>query len=275
MAMARTEDLTFYDQHPFDWAAAGDAPDLRQFVSPLLIEMIESLDPNAFVLDIGCGPGRVLGFLAQRRVRAAGLDRSRVSVGMVRERYGLPCAVGDNLKLPFGDVSVDVVISDGVIHHTDDPSAAFAENSRVLKPGGQMYLAVYKPYGRYPWLYRYPGAVIRRGLLHSWSQPLVTVFAMLPYYLVHFAKSKGKRTWSGARNLFYDYFVTPKVDFLSRSVIEDWCSRAGLRVSSYDENRGGNVHSFRLLKAEQSSTSHSPVAVARADSAGMGSSSAR
>jgi SAM-dependent methyltransferase len=269
--MAPTEDLTFYDQHPFDWAAAGEAPDLREFVSRPLIEMIESLDPSAFVLDIGCGPGRVLGFLAQRRVRAVGLDRSRVSVGLVRERYHVPCAVGDNLKLPFSDGSVDMVISDGVIHHTDDPFAAFAENSRVLKPGGQMYLAVYKPYGRYPWLYKYPGAVIRTGLLHSWSRPLITLFAMLPYYLIHFAKSSGKRTWSGARNLFYDYFVTPKVDFLSRSVIEDWCSRAGLQVSSYDENRGGNVHSFRLSKAGKSSTSHTPVAVARADSASMGS----
>ncbi len=190
---------------------------------------------------------------------------------MVRERYNVPCAVGDNLNLPFADGTVDVVISDGVIHHTDDPSVAFAENSRVLKPGGQMYLAVYKPYGRYPWMYKYPGAVIRHGLLHSWSKPLVVVFAMLPYYLVHFARSRGRRTWAGARNLFYDYFVTPKVDFLSRSVIEDWCSRAGLRVSSYDENRGGNVHSFRLLKAGKPSTSHTPVAVARAKPVSMGS----
>jgi SAM-dependent methyltransferase len=269
--MAPTERLTFYDQHPFDWIAVDEAPDIGQFVSRPLIEMIDSLDPNAFVLDIGCGPGRVLGFLAQRRIRAVGVDRSRVSASMVRERYDVPCAVGDNLNLPFADAAVDVVISDGVIHHTDDPAVAFAENSRVLKTGGQMYLAVYKPYGRYPWLYKYPGAVIRRGLRHSWSKPLVIVFAMLPYYLFHFARSKGKRTWAGARNLFYDYFVTPKVDFLARSVIEDWCSRAGLRVESYDENRGGNVHSFRLLKVGKPSTSHTPVAVARADSASMGS----
>lgn len=273
--MAPTEDLTFYDQHPFDWAAAANAPDLSQFVSRPLIEMIDGLDPNALVLDIGCGPGRVLAYLAQRRIHVLGMDRSRVSVNLVQERYQVPCAVGDNLGLPFADASVDFVISDGVIHHTDNPAAAFAENSRVLRPGGQMYLAVYKPYGRYPLLYKYPGALIRHGLLHSWSKPLVAVFAMLPYYLVHFARSKGKRTWAGARNLFYDYFVTPKVDFLSRSVIEDWCSRAGLQVSSYDENRGGNVHSFRLLKVSKPSTSHTPVAVARADSANMGSVSAR
>jgi SAM-dependent methyltransferase len=272
--MEPTERLTFYDQHPFDWVAVGKAPDIAQFVSPPLIEMIESLDPNSFVLDVGCGPGRVLGFLAQRRIRAVGVDRSRVSVSLVRERYDVPCIVGDNLSLPFADGAVDVVISDGVIHHTDDPAAAFAENSRVLKPGGQMYLAVYKPYGRYPWMYKYPGALIRNGLRHSWSKPLVAVFAILPYYLFHFARSRGRRTWAGAQNLFYDYFVTPKVDFLSRATIEDWCTRTGLRVDSYDENRGGNVHSFRLLKAAKPPTSHAPV-VAGIDPAKVGSASAR
>jgi SAM-dependent methyltransferase len=273
--MAPTERLTFYDQHPFDWIAVGKQPDRRQFLSRPLIEMIESLDPNACVFDIGCGPGRVLGFLAQRRIRAIGVDRSRVSVTMVRERYNVPCIVGDNLNLPFADGAADVVISDGVIHHTDDPAAAFAENCRVLKPGGQMYVAVYKPYGRYPWLYKYPGALIRSGLHRSWSKPLVEVFAMLPYYLVHFARSKGQRTWAGAQNLFYDYFVTPKIDFLSRAVIEEWCSRSGLRVDSYDENRGGNVHSFRLWKEAKLSTRRAPFEAGCIGPSSMGSASAR
>src|ERR1700733_15898806 len=95
------ERLTFYDQHPFDWVAVDKAPGMGRFVSRPLIEMIESLDPNSFVLDVGCGPGRVLGFLAQRRIRAVGVDRSRVSVSLVRERYDVPCAVGDNLNPPF------------------------------------------------------------------------------------------------------------------------------------------------------------------------------
>ncbi len=273
--MEPTERPTFYDQHPFDWVAVDKEPDIGRFVSRPLVEMIESLDPNSLVLDVGCGPGRVLGFLAKRRIRAVGVDRSRVSVGLVWERYNVPCAVGDNLNLPFPDGAVDVVISDGVIHHTDDPEAALAENSRVLKPGGLMYLAVYKPFGRYPWLYKYPGALIRNGLCHSWSKPLVAVFAMVPYYLVHFVRSTGRRTWVGAQNLFYDYFVTPKVGFLSRVVIEDWCARSGLRIDSYDGNRGGNVHSFRLRKAAKPSTSAATIAADRIDPVRMGAASAR
>jgi SAM-dependent methyltransferase len=246
--MAITEHETFYDQHPFDWVPADASEEISSVVSRPLVELIQSLDLQSLVLDIGCGPGRVLGFLAKRGIRCVGLDRSRVSLGLAVERYGRPGAVVDNLHLPLADGTADVVISDGVIHHTEDPQAAFLENFRVLKPGGRMYLAVYKPSGRYPLLYRFPGALIRAGVRHPALNPLVVLFFRIPYFLVHFLRSKGKRTWAGTRNLFYDYFVTPQVAFLPREVVEGWCSHEGGRVVHYEENRGQNVHSFLLQK---------------------------
>src|SRR5580704_12691284 len=242
------EPMTFYDEHPFDWVPPDPGEPIRSVVSPLLADLIESLDVKYLVLDIGCGPGRVLGFLARRGVRCIGVDRSRVSMGLAAERYHRPGVVADNLQLPFADGTADVVISDGVIHHTDDPRTAFFENLRILKPGAQMYLAVYKPSGRYPWLYKYPGAVIRRGLRHGWAKPLVVMFARVPYFLVHFMKSNGRRTWAGARNLFFDYFVTPRVAFLPRNLVESWCADAGGPILHYEENRGQNVHSFLVQK---------------------------
>jgi SAM-dependent methyltransferase len=253
--MATSEQKTFYDQHPFDWAPADASQDIRSVVSGPLVDLIQSLDTHSLVLDIGCGPGRVLGFLAQRGIRCFGLDRSRVSLGLAVERYGRPGAVGDNLHLPFADGTADVVISDGVIHHTESPQAAFAENFRILKPGGRMYLAVYKPSGRYPLLYQFPGTWIRAGLRHDWSQPLVVLFFRVPYFLVHFLRSGGKRTWAGARNLFFDYFVTPRVAFLPRDLVEGWCSVAGARILHYQENRGQNVHSFLVQKQPAAASS--------------------
>ena len=246
--MDSARQATFYDEHPFDWVPSEVGPDVRSFVSPLLLELIETLNSNALVFDVGCGPGRVLGFLVKRGIHCIGMDRSRVSLTLAVHRYGCPGAVADNLSLPFANGVADVLISDGVIHHTNDPRGAFEENLRILKPGGQMYLGVYKPYGRYPLLYRFPGAVIRGGLDHRWSRPFVIMFAMFPYFLAHFIRSKGKRTWAGARNLFYDYFVTPRVTFLSRESIEQWCSSSRAQVLRYDENRRSNVHSFLLQK---------------------------
>jgi SAM-dependent methyltransferase len=257
--MASTEPATFYDQHPFDWVPPGAEDEIETVVLRPLIDLIERLDSDSLVLDIGCGPGRVLGFLARRGVRCVGLDRSRISVGLAVERYGRPGVVGDNLRLPFATGIADVVISDGVIHHTDDPREALIENCRVLKPGGQMYLGVYKPSGRYPRLYEFPGGLIRRGLQHGWSRPLVSIFAQVPYFLVHFLRSKGKRTWRGANNLFYDYFVTPRVAFLAREDVEQWCESLGVRVARYDSNRGATIHSFHLVKEKLPKMEHDPV----------------
>lgn len=240
--------MTFYDEHPFDWAPAEPSAQLGPGVPLLLANFIDAIEPQSLVLDIGCGPGRVLGLLRRRGLRCVGLDRSRVSLGIAVQRCAAPGVVGDNLQLPIATSSAEAVISDGVIHHTDNPAQAFAENYRVLKPGGRMYLAVYKPSGRYPFLYKYPGNIIRSGLQHSISRPFVILFAQVPYFLVHFARSRGKRTWTGARNLFYDYFVTPRVEFLSRSTVEKWAADRGAEILHYDENRGLNVHSFLVQK---------------------------
>jgi SAM-dependent methyltransferase len=246
--MQSGERTTFYDEHPFDWASPEGETKIRSVLSSPLVDLIDVLDSNLLIFDVGCGPGRVLKFLTERGLRCIGIDRSRVSVELATSRYGSPALVADNLRLPVSDAIADVVISDGVIHHTDDPHAAFVENLRILKPGGRMYLGVYKPFGRYPLLYRFPGAVIRRGLQRRWSRPCVTIFAQAPYFAVHFIRSRGKRTWAGAINLFYDYFVTPKVVFLGREVVEEWCVRHQARVVRYDENQRQNVHSFLIEK---------------------------
>lgn len=44
-------------------------------------------------------------------------------------------------KLLFGDASLDVVISNGVINLCPDKEKVFAEVARVLKPGGRMVIA--------------------------------------------------------------------------------------------------------------------------------------
>src|SRR5580704_14298088 len=157
--MTGTESVTFYDQHPFDWAAADETAEMNSIVSPLLGDFIRGLDVNSLVLDVGCGPGRVLGFIAQRGIRCIGLDRSRVSLGLAIKRYGRPGVVGDNLQLPFAQGTADVVISDGVIHHTEDSVSVFTEYLRNLRPGGPMHRAVYKPSGLYPMVYSHPGGL--------------------------------------------------------------------------------------------------------------------
>src|SRR3990172_9095253 len=46
-------------------------------------------------------------------------------------------------NIPLDDDYFDIVISSGVIHHTENPEKAFAELVRVLKPKGYLILYVY------------------------------------------------------------------------------------------------------------------------------------
>jgi len=79
-----------------------------------------------------------------------------------------------------------------------------------------------------------------RWIAHCTALPL--------YFLAHWLKSGGKVTWRGARNLFYDYFMSPTVEFLSRGTIEDWGAAQGMKLLRYEGNPTQNVHCFLFQK---------------------------
>ena len=241
-------ETTFYDQHPFDWTDGYTRQEVEATLAPLLASFIDEIPANAVVLDLGCGAGRVMSCLAARSLRAVGIDLSFASVRLMVQRTGKTGMVGDGMRLPFAEGTIDRVIADGVIHHTSHPFAAFAEGCRVLKPGGLFYVAVYKPGGRYQKLYRFPGAGIRSMVKHRIGRALIHTTLLPVYYLAHLVKSHGRRSWSGAKNLFYDYFVTPKVEFLAYGDLDQWSRKCGVEIVDYQPNPALNVHSFLIRK---------------------------
>jgi arsenite methyltransferase len=112
---------------------------------------IGPLPKDPVVLDIGSGAGMDLLLAAQRagpRGRAIGVDMTPAMRTKAREnaqRAGLADRVdvrpGLAEDLPMGANSVDVVITNGVLNLTSDKVRAFAEISRVLRPGGRLHLA--------------------------------------------------------------------------------------------------------------------------------------
>ena len=72
----------------------------------------------------------------EMRARQRGLDNTRFLQGSL-------------LDVPFEDESFDVVWSNGVLHHTEDPDRTLREITRVLKPGGWMWLYLYGSGGVY------------------------------------------------------------------------------------------------------------------------------
>jgi SAM-dependent methyltransferase/uncharacterized protein YbaR (Trm112 family) len=129
------------------------------------------------VLDAGCGMGRWLHFARQRGSRAVGMDVSvAVDVAAAREGDGADFVQADLCRPPFAEASFDLVYCLGVLHHLEDPLAGVRALARLVRPGGELRLYVYRMLDDEPaWKRRLFAAVT---LLRS-------VSTRLPYTLVH------------------------------------------------------------------------------------------
>jgi SAM-dependent methyltransferase len=109
---------------------------------------------NPVLLDAGCGAavsGIALFGPILDRIRYVGVDVSTaVEIAKARfEERGHSAAFiqADLQQLPIGEESVDLVFSEGVLHHTDDTRAALMAVVRHLKKGGRALFYVYRKKG--------------------------------------------------------------------------------------------------------------------------------
>ncbi len=96
--------------------------------------VLREIGPDRDLLDLGAGAGIVpeMNFKGQAR-RVCGVDpdpRVAVNPNLDDGREG----IGESI--PYADASFDVVVSDNVLEHLDDPVSVFREVQRVLRPGG-------------------------------------------------------------------------------------------------------------------------------------------
>lgn len=98
------------------------------------------------ILEIGCGPGANVWFLAREGFTVTGLDGSAAAVKICAERMaeeGLKAEVltGDAFDLPFDDGAFDCVIDVECLSTNvyDDAKKMIAEAHRVSAPGGVMF----------------------------------------------------------------------------------------------------------------------------------------
>jgi SAM-dependent methyltransferase len=106
------------------------------------------------LLDAGCGAGlsglTLFGPLLDR-IRYLGVDISP-AVDIARKRFEEARNPGlfmqlDLMQLPFPPGSIDIIFSEGVLHHTDSTEQALKRLSKLLKPGGRFLFYVYRKKG--------------------------------------------------------------------------------------------------------------------------------
>lgn len=103
-------------------------------------------DPNARILEVGCGPAEFWKRNLDRIDPSWELTLTDLSPGMIgaaREVLGdrAEYAVADAQELPFADESFDVVLASHMLYHVPDRPKGLAEIRRVLVPGGRFHAA--------------------------------------------------------------------------------------------------------------------------------------
>ncbi|MCA9025830.1 MAG: class I SAM-dependent methyltransferase [Planctomycetaceae bacterium] len=113
-----------------------------RFVGTLHVQSLSrKLKPGSRILDVGCGRGVLLSSLADRGHEVHGMDVSETAVAGADPRADIrvaPCIT----KVGYPSDHFDQVILWHVVEHLTNPREVLSEINRILKPGGQVIVAV-------------------------------------------------------------------------------------------------------------------------------------
>lgn len=149
------------------WAVNNPLRPLQQRLEIRWLARRCGLTPGGRVLEVGCGRGAG-SKLIKETFRPAVIHALDLDIEMIRRthtylapdmREGIAFCVGDGIRLPYRDGTMDAVFGFGVLHHIPDWQRALDEIVRVLAAGG-----IYCFEELYPSLYQ--NALTRRFLLH-------------------------------------------------------------------------------------------------------------
>lgn len=117
--------------------------DVEQWASPDWVDRVLFLDPcDGPTVDVGCGPGRLVGELTARGVPAVGIDVSAEAVRQTRVRGALALRRDVYATVP-GEGRWDfALLADGNLGIGGDPVRLLSRLRDILKPDGRVIAEV-------------------------------------------------------------------------------------------------------------------------------------
>lgn len=145
--------------------------------------IVELIDAQGPVLDVGCGSSHIIGALPKG---SAVVDVLANKLRFDR-RFAVPRVRASGFALPFADESFECVLSSQVIEHVPMVPSMIDELCRVLKPGGRLVLGT-PDYDRWEWVWiekaygmAAPGGYADEHISHYTRKGLLQDFARRGY----------------------------------------------------------------------------------------------
>ncbi len=131
----------------FEEATAYDEMD-HSGVNQLFVDDFLATGSSGDILDLGTGTAQIPVLLCKAcedcRVLAVDmsaemLDIAHYNVALADLEQRVVLDRADAKQMPYEDEAYDAVISNSIVHHIPEPSAAIAEAVRILKSGGRIF----------------------------------------------------------------------------------------------------------------------------------------
>jgi ubiquinone/menaquinone biosynthesis C-methylase UbiE len=109
-----------------------------------LLALLDLMDPNWVVGDLGCGTGQISEAIAPAVRRVIAVDESGAMLTPAKRRLApfenVEVRSGSVEALPIDDDELDVALLFMVTHFVLEPAKVLAEVRRVLRPGGRLLM---------------------------------------------------------------------------------------------------------------------------------------
>jgi 2-polyprenyl-3-methyl-5-hydroxy-6-metoxy-1,4-benzoquinol methylase len=142
------EKSTLFDKTANDFASSADRQiDLGRYRrgSLFLSAATQSVPSGGYILDYGCGPGRISALLGRQGFRVLGIDPSPEMIAVAKkqnvELLPVEFRVFETCQLETGEAMFDAIVCSSVIEYEARPEELLSRFFAALRPTGVLIIS--------------------------------------------------------------------------------------------------------------------------------------